>query len=59
MEALVSSWLLDCQGLTKAVFDYDVVRDTRVELVSEVWKTSILADIRIPQILQHYITDDS
>jgi hypothetical protein len=25
-----------------------VVRDTRVELVSSVWKTDILTDIRIP-----------
>lgn len=26
-----------------------MVRDTRVELVSSVWKTDILADVRIPR----------
>gem|GEM_PF-2582276 len=29
-----------------------MVRDTRVELVSSVWKTDILADIRIPPTLK-------
>ena len=30
-----------------------MVRDTRVELVSSVWKTDILADIRIPLVEAH------
>ena len=32
-----------------------VVRDTRVELVSSVWKTDILTDIRIPRNRGDYI----